>query len=228
MTFCGYSYGSFMKRDTVFLRFLAAVVGVIFSISSFAQRLPDFEDIKAGDVIQYSLKIPGKSESFEYQITEASSLGLKGLVVRGMRSNEFTAPQNGYLEKEFCFVDGQKCSWSPAVKFFDGGMKVGDKWKSSYVVTTEEALVDQSIEHKVEKFEKIKIKLGEFETYRVFASGPMKATLFKNNEVFKGSLKMTYWVGVFNKRLVILKREYSNDFRQSFSQELQSVTVKSE
>ncbi len=217
-----------MKRDTVFLRFLAAVVGVIFSISSFAQRLPDFEDIKAGDVIQYSLKIPGKSESFEYQITEASSLGLKGLVVRGMRSNEFTAPQNGYLEKEFCFVDGQKCSWSPAVKFFDGGMKVGDKWKSSYVVTTEEALVDQSIEHKVEKFEKIKIKLGEFETYRVFASGPMKATLFKNNEVFKGSLKMTYWVGVFNKRLVILKREYSNDFRQSFSQELQSVTVKSE
>jgi hypothetical protein len=217
-----------MKRDAVFLRFLAAVVGVIFSISSFAQRLPDFEDIKAGDVIQYSLKIPGKSESFEYQITEASSLGLKGLVVRGMRSNEFTAPQNGYLEKEFCFVDGQKCSWSPAVKFFDGGMKVGDKWKSSYVVTTEEALVDQSIEHKVEKFEKIKIKLGEFETYRVFASGPMKATLFKNNEVFKGSLKMTYWVGVFNKRLVILKREYSNDFRQSFSQELQSVTVKSE
>jgi hypothetical protein len=56
----------------------------------------------------------------------------------------------------------------------------------------------------------------------------MTATLVKNNEVFKGSLKMTYWVGVFNKRLVILKREYSNDFRQSFSQELQAVTAKSE
>ena len=217
-----------MKNVFVFLKFLAAAISLIFSITSFAQRLPDFEDVKAGDVIQYSLKIPGKSESFEYQITEASSSGLQGLVVRGKKSNEFTAPKNGYLEKEFCFVDGQRCSWSPAVKFFDGEIKVGDKWKSTYVVTTEDALVDQSIEHKVEKFEKIKIRLGEFETYRIFASGPMKATLFKNNEVFKGSLKMTYWVGVFNKRLVILKREYSNDFQQSFSQELQSLTVKSE
>jgi hypothetical protein len=219
-----------MKNTFLLLKYMAVAISLTFSfsITSFAQRLPDFEDFKAGDVIQYSLKIPGKFESFEYQITEASSSGLKGLVVRGTKSNEFTAPKNGYLEKEFCFVNGQKCSWSPAVKFFDGEMKVGDKWKSTYVVTSEEALVDQSIEHKVEKFEKIKIKLGEFETYRIFASGPMKATLFKNNEVLKGSLKMTYWVGVFNKRLVILKREYSNDFRQSFSQELQAVTSKLE
>lgn len=219
-----------MKNILILLKNWIVAINLIFSfsITSFAQLLPDFEDVKAGDVIQYSMKIPGKSELFEYQITEVSSLGIKGQVVKGTKSNEFTAPKNGYLEKEFCFVDGQKCSWSPAVKFFDGEIKVGDKWKSTYVVTTEEALVDQSIEHKVEKFEKIKIKLGEFESFKIFASGPMKATLLKNNEVFKGSLKMTYWVGVFNKRLVILKREYSNDFRQSFSQELLAITAKSD
>jgi hypothetical protein len=116
-----------MKNIFVFLRFLAAAISLTFSIPSVAQRLPDFGDVKAGDVIQYSLKIPGKSESFEYQITEASSSGLQELVARGKKSNEFIAPKNGYLEKEFCFVDGQRCSWSPAVKFFDGEMKVGDK-----------------------------------------------------------------------------------------------------
>jgi hypothetical protein len=56
-----------MKNIFVFLRFLAAAISLTFSIPSVAQRLPDFGDVKAGDVIQYSLKIPGKSESFEYQ-----------------------------------------------------------------------------------------------------------------------------------------------------------------
>ncbi|MEY4368543.1 MAG: hypothetical protein RL564_493 [Pseudomonadota bacterium] len=207
------------------LRQSTAIALFLVSAAATAQQLPEFTNFRSGDRVKYFLKNNIKSESFEYQINEVDGSARKGTVVRGGRSTEFLTSKNGYLEKEFCFVQLHVCSWSPAIKLFDETMKVGDQWTGSSDIQTEDASVIEVLEHKVERFEKIKIKLGEFSTFKINASGSVKATMLKGGEVYKGSLKMTYWVGVVNKRLLILKWEYSNDFRQKFYQELESVQI---
>lgn len=198
---------------------------LFFCLSAYSQSLPEYEGFKAGDRVKYFLKNSQKSESFEYQITEIDGTARKGLVIRGGRSSEYQASKNGLLEKEFCFVQLHVCSWTPAVKLFDEDMKVGSEWSGPSTIQTEDAVVDEVIKHKVEKIEKVKIKLGEFLTYKITALGSIKATMTKGGEVYKGTLKMTYWVGVVNKRLVIVKWEYSNDFQQKFYQELESIQI---
>jgi len=200
-----------------------AVALLFTSTAATAQQLPEHTNFQSGDRVKYFLKDTIKSKSFEYQINEVDGSTRKGAVVRSGKTTEFLASKNGYLEKEFCFVQLQVCSWTPAIKLFDATMKVGDRWTGSTDIQTEDASVVEVIEHKVEKFEKMKIKLGEFPSFKINAGGSVKATMLKGGAVFTGSLKMTYWVGVVNKRLLILKWEYSNDFRQKFYQELESV-----
>jgi hypothetical protein len=188
-----------------------------------AQSLPEASDFAAGDKLTYQTKASGKSSKYEFVFNEVSPSQVKGTTRIDGKQMEFESPSHGHLGKEFCLAEVMECEWTPAVKLFDKNTKVGDKWS---VVTNiklkNNTVVDEVIEFKAEKFEKIKVAAGEFDSIRVSATGTIKAKVEKG-DVYNGTLKMSTWFGVVNNRLVMIKREYTNTFKQPFSQELNKL-----
>ena len=196
---------------------------LLFSTVLQAQTFPDAADFTAGDKLTYQTKASGKSSKYEFIFTEASVSQVKGTASIDGKQMEFESPAHGYLGKEFCLADVMECEWSPSVKLFDKTTKVGDKWTATTNIKLKNnTVVDEVIEFKAEKFEKVKVPAGEFESIRVYATGTIKAKVEKG-DVYNGTLKMTTWFGVVNNRLVMIKREYTNSFKQPFSQELSKL-----
>lgn len=205
------------------MRIFFYLTALLFSTLLQAQTLSDAADFTAGDKLTYQTKASGKSSKYEFIFTEASSSQVKGTASIDGKQMEFQSPAHGYLEKEFCLADVMECEWSPPVKLFDKTTKVGDKWTATTNIKLKNnTVVDEVIEFKAEKFEKIKVPAGEFESIRVNSTGTIKAKVEKG-EVYNGTLKLTTWFGVVNKRLVLIKREYTNSFKQRFSQELEKA-----
>lgn len=195
----------------------------ICSNSTQADTFQDFSEFAAGDKITYQIKFYGKSSKYEFAFSDVNSSLVKGTASIDGKQMEFEAPAHGYLGKEFCLADVMDCEWTPAVKLFDKNTKLGDKWSVTTVIQMRnKTIVEEVIESKAEKLEKIKVPAGEFETLRVYSTGTIKAKAEKG-EVYNGTLKMTTWFGIANKRLVMIKREYTNTFRQPFSQELSKL-----
>lgn len=202
-----------MKK--IFLFSLIAFCGI-----ASAQSLPEFSEFTAGEKLAYQTKASGKTSKYEFVFTEVNSSIARGTVSIDGKQMEFESPAHGYLGKEFCLADVMECEWTPPVKMFDKDSKLGDKWSGSTIVKMKNnTVVDETIESKVDKFEKVKVPAGEFEAFRISSTGSIKAKLEKG-DVYTGTLKMTTWFGVVNKRLVLIKRDYTNSFRQPFTQEL--------
>lgn len=195
---------------------------ILVCVSSMAgaQTLPAYEEFKPGDKLTYNTKVGFKSSKYEFIFQEVSPTFVKGITTMDGKQMDFEAPAHGYLGKEFCLADVMACEWTPPVKLFDQSTQLNDKWSATTIVSLQnKVLVEEVITHSAEKFEKIKIAAGEFGAIKISATGSMKAKTPKG-EIYTGSLKMTTWMGVANNRLVMLKREYSNTFKQSFLQEL--------
>jgi hypothetical protein len=193
---------------------------LLFSTFLQAQTFPDAVNFTAGDKLTYQTKASGKSSKYEFIFTETSASQVRGTASIDGKQMEFESPAHGYLGKEFCLADVMECEWSPPVKLFDKTTKVGDKWTATTNIKLKNnTVVDEVIEFKAEKFEKIKVPAGEFESIRVNANGTIKAKVEKG-DVYTGTLKMTTWFGIVNNRVVMIKREYTNSFKQPFSQEL--------
>ncbi len=201
---------------------LVSVVAMASTIA-VAQTLPAFEDFKPGDKLTYNTKVGFKSSIYEFTFAEATPAIVKGVASIDGKQMEFQAPAHGYLGKEYCLADVMECDWTPPVKLFDKSIQVADKWTSTTLVSLQNKfLVDEVLESKADKFEKIKIAAGVFDAIKITSTGSIKSKSPKG-ETYSGSLRMTTWVGVSNNRLVMLKREYSNTFKQSFYQELAKV-----
>ena len=193
---------------------------MLTSSSTFAQSLAQFSDFVSGDKLTYSTRADFKNSKYEFTFTEITSNSVKGIATYDNKKMDFEMPAHGYLGKEFCLAEVMECEWKAPVKMFDKDSKLNDKWTSTTLVTLQnKTLVDEVLESKVEKFEKIKIQAGEFDTFKVYTTGSIKAKLAKG-DVYTGSLRMSTWFGVANNRLVLLKREYTNTFKSSFTQEL--------
>lgn len=193
---------------------------LLFSLAIQAQTFPEAAEFAVGDKLTYQTKASGKSSKYEFVFTEVSSSQVKGTASIDGKQMEFESPAHGYLGKEFCLADVMECEWSPPVKIFEKTTKVGDKWTATTNIKLKNnTVVDEAIEFKAEKFEKVKVPAGEFNSIRIYATGTIKAKVEKG-DVYNGTLKMTTWFGVINNRLVMIKREYTNSFKQPFSQEL--------
>ncbi len=205
------------------MKILFYLAALFFSSVVQAQTFPEVVEFTVGEKLTYHTKASGKSNKYEFIFTEVSSSQVKGTASIAGKQMEFESPAHGYLGKEFCLADVMECEWSPPVKLFDKTTKVGDKWTATTNIKLKNnTVVDEVIEFKAEKFEKIKVPAGEFESIRVNATGTIKAKVEKG-EVYNGTLKLTTWFGVVNKRLVLIKREYTNSFKQPFSQELEKA-----
>lgn len=196
---------------------------IVLCGAASAQSLPEFSEFMPGEKLTYQTKASGKTSKYEFVFAEVNSSTTRGTVSIDGKQMEFESPAHGYLGKEFCLADVMECEWTPPVKMFTKDSKLGDKWSATTTVKMKNnTVVDETIESKVEKFEKIKVPAGEFEAFRVSSTGSIKAKVEKG-DVYTGTLKMTTWFGVVNKRLVLIKRDYTNSFRQPFTQELSKL-----
>jgi hypothetical protein len=202
------------------MKTMFAALSLFFSLVIQAQTLPETGEFSVGDKLIYQTKASGKSSKYEFVFNEVNQSLVKGIATIDGKRMEFESPAHGYLGKEFCLADVMECEWTPAVKLFDKNTKIGDKWTITTTVKLKNnTIVDEAIEFKAEKFEKVKVAAGEFDSIRVFAAGSIKAKVEKG-DVYNGTLRMTTWFGMINNRLVLIKREYTNTFKQPFSQEL--------
>jgi hypothetical protein len=202
------------------MKTMFAALSLFFSLVIQAQTLPETGEFSVGDKLIYQTKASGKLSKYEFVFNEVNQSLVKGIATIDGKRMEFESPAHGYLGKEFCLADVMECEWTPAVKLFDKNTKIGDKWTITTTVKLKNnTIVDEAIEFKAEKFEKVKVAAGEFDSIRVFAAGSIKAKVEKG-DVYNGTLRMTTWFGMINNRLVLIKREYTNTFKQPFSQEL--------
>lgn len=193
---------------------------MLISSSAFAQSLAQFSDFVSDDKLTYKTVADFKKGTYEFKFTEITPNSVKGIATYDNKKMEFEMPAHGYLGKEFCLADVQECEWKAPLKMFDKDSKLNDEWTGTTLVTLRnKTLVDEVLKSKVEKFEKIKIQAGEFDAFKVYTTGSIKAKL-ANGDTYTGTLWMSTWFGVANNRLVLLKREYKNTFKQSFTQEL--------
>lgn len=193
---------------------------MLFSTNVFCNPFVETEEFKVGDKITYQTKVGAKSSKYEFTFTEVNSDNVKGITTINNKQMEFESPAHGYLGKEYCLADIMECQWDLPVKLFDKSTDVDSKWTGSTKVKMQNnTVVDEVIDFKAEKIEKIKVPAGEFDSIRVQANGSIKAKIEKG-DVYNGTLKMTTWFGVVNKRLILIKREYTNSFKQTFTQEL--------
>ena len=193
------------------------------SVASYAQTLPAHSDFAPGDKLTYNTRVGFKNGKYEFIFSEVTSNFVKGIAIYDNQKMDFEMPAHGYLGKEFCLAEVMECNWTAPVKMFDKDSKLNDKWAGTTVVTMQnKSLIEEVLESKVEKFEKIKIKAGEFDAFKVYTTGSIKAKLAKG-DVYTGTLKMSTWFGVANNRLVLLKREYKNSFNSTFIQELANL-----
>lgn len=193
---------------------------IFISFNSIAQTLPSYSDFVPGDTLTYNTKAESKNGKYEFIFTDVTSDYVKGIAIYNNKKMDFEMPAHGYLGKEFCLAEVVECEWKAPVKMFDKDSKLNDKWTGSTLVSLQtKTLAEEVLESRVEKFEKIKIQAGDFDAFKVYTTGSIKAKL-ATGEVYKGTLKMFTWFGVANNRLVLLKREYKNSFNSTFSQEL--------
>lgn len=199
----------------VLLLVLAFITG-----STYATPLPEFEEFAVGDKLTYQTRADGRSSSHTFTFSESNPAGVKGTVEIGGQKMTFEAPAHGYLGRELCLAQVMTCEWTPPVKMFDRTLKINDSWNATTVVNTgKKILVDEVLQSKVERADRVKVPAGEFDALLVLVSGTIKATT-ERGDVYKGTLKMRTWFGVVNKRLVLIKRDYENSFGDTFTQEL--------
>jgi hypothetical protein len=207
------------------MKILLALIFSAVALPTTAQMLQTYETYKTGDTISYATRVGLRSYLHEFQIQEVLSGRLKGTVTIDNKKMDYEAPAQGFLGKEFCLAKIMECEWTPPVKIFDNDLKVNDEWSLATRVKMQDGtVVDEQIQSVADKFERLSVPAGEFDSIRISSNGEIKATA-ANGVVYVGTLKMTTWAGVVNGRLVMLKRTYSNSFRQSFSQELRLVAV---
>jgi hypothetical protein len=203
--------------------------GLIFTISSLvsAQSQKSFSKFQAGDKLIYEVIRPKDRGNYEFEFLEVKDDQSVGLVSHGGKFMIFEGPKHGYLGKEFAISLGPvETEWSPPVKLFDEGLKVGDQFKQRTSIKLSNGIrLVEVLESQVVGHEKVQVLAGEFDSTRIETVGGIEGR-DASGSPFKGTLNMSVWYGVANGRLVMLKRTYSNSFRDKFSQELLEPPVR--
>jgi len=203
------------------LPFFLAAVSNIANGQSILSNTTLYEN---GDKLSYVLKIAGSSKptKIDYYFTDVTENSLIGFQTINNKVTQVRTKEYGTSTNSLCWGNSQKCTFDPPMKLFDKNIKVGDEWINKFKLTGEDFYSNTTQEVKVEKQERIKISLGEFDTIKVVAKGKFTGRT-NRNESFSGSDINEIWVGNINKKLVMIKTEYSNSFKEKWSAELDSL-----
>lgn len=200
----------------------ASLFILLLPITSFGQvNLLDTIPFENGDQLTYVYKeLPsGKSSEIRYLLDDISDVSVVGRFYKGDLVLPIKSPKLGTVGDEVCFGTFEKCSFNPPMKLFDKNMKLGDEWRQSMKVVGETFTSDLTQELKVLKQEKIRIQLGEFDTFKVVAKGKFKGVTTKGDK-FSGTETLEFWVGNVSDKLVLLKVNFGNSFQDKWTIEL--------
>jgi hypothetical protein len=130
-----------------------------------------------GDKLSYKLKTSGNGKIFKVELNfvEVSENLWRGQLVRENKIFQISANAYGTLANDVCLGNGQKCDFDPPMKLFDKNIKVNDQWVNKFKVTGENFVSNTVQEVKVEKQEKIKLDVGEFEAFKIVAKAKFEA-----------------------------------------------------
>ena len=184
-----------------------------------AQTLGNFEPFEAGDLVLYSVNANGTVKKLEYTYVTVDNNGASGKVIFGDKVGEFKKPGVGFEDQDFGLTNGQMFSRVPALKIFEPGLQVGNKWNSVFEARGEALTAQIMQQAQASKYEKIKLKFGEFDAILV-TNNDLLQVITNKSEVFAGKSTAKIWIGVVNNRALILKREYQNSFGEKLVQEL--------
>lgn len=204
---------------------------MLFTVSNIAASqtiLSNATIYENGDKLSYALKIGGTSKitKIDYYFTDVTENLLIGFQTRDNKVMQVRTKEYGTATNDICWGVGQKCVFDPPMKLFDKDIKINDEWVNKFKVTAEEFVSNVIQEVKVEKQEKIKLKIGEFETFKIVAKGKINGSTVRN-EKFSGTESFEIWVANINNKLAIVKLEYSNSFKEKWTAELDVLPLPS-
>jgi hypothetical protein len=208
-----------MKKILFFL-LLAFISKIVFSQTILDASKPH----ENGDKLSYKLKVSGNGKIFKVEISflEVGENLWRGQLVRENKIFQISANAYGTVANDVCLSSGQKCDFDPPMKLFDKNIKVNDQWVNKFKVTGEDFVSNTVQEVKVEKQEKLKLDVGEFEAFKIVTKAKFEGTTIKN-EKFSGTDLSELWVGNIMGKLVLLRVKYSNSFKEYWNLELDSL-----
>jgi hypothetical protein len=207
---------------------LSIAISLIFASGAFAQSLLSNTSLfESGDKLSYSFKAgsSGKISTIEYIFTEVTETELIGYHRRDDKIIPIKTTQYGIASYDMCWIVAQKCIFDPAVKLFDKNIKLNDQWTNKFKVTGEDFVSNVSQEVKVTKQEKVNLKFGEFDAYKIETKGKFNGST-SMNQTYSGTESSELWVAAINNKMTLIKVTYSNSFKDKFSAELDSPPAK--
>ena len=207
-------------KKILFILFLALTSKIALSQTILDTSKPNVN----GDKLSYKLKTSGNGKNLKVEINfvEVGENLWRGLVVRENKIFQVSANAYGTLANDVCLGNGQKCDFDPPIKLFDKNIKINDQWVNKFKVTGEDFSSNSIQEVKVEKQEKIKLDIGEFEAFKIVTKSKFEGSTIKNDK-FSGTDISELWVGNIKEKLVLLKVKYNNSFKEYWNLELDSL-----
>jgi hypothetical protein len=128
--------------------------------------------------------------------------------------------------KGICFPNGQGCEYSPAFLRVDLPLETGKTWSGKMTITGEAFVGAVDYQKKVDGAETITTPAGQFDTYKVSASGRLNGKLKAGGTPFSGSESYAGWWASIGGKAVVVKAEYKNTFGETVTRELVSAELK--
>lgn len=214
-----------MKIRFAYLTMMLAVF--LFPGLAAAQKMEAPKDREPGDRAMFNYTLNGKTLVLEENWTALTAEGMVGIEKFGDKEIEIVMSRSPeyHMRKGPCFANGQVCAFSPALRFVDFPLEKGKKWTNSFTVTGETFIAEVTEDRLVERIETVKVPAGEFETYKITASGRIKSKDSKGG-VFTGKEESSTWVASVSGKMITIKVAYKNSFGEKFNLDMMSTSFK--
>ena len=127
------------------------------------------------------------------------------------------------IKKYMCLSNGQQCDFAPAVTWLRFPLSVGQEWQSEFDVTGETFDSHVILNWKVSGMERVKVKGGEFDAYKLTSTGSISGRTKAGNS-FTGTESSTCWSAPAA-RMFCVKYAYKNSFGENTGLELMSYAL---
>ncbi len=194
----------------------------LFSNFSSAEPFPQNSNFEAGDEITYLVSLNERLIQLQYIIKKIDSGSIEGITLYNGKENIFKGKDFNYEDKVVLLTSGQLATRIPAIKLYDEKIDIGMSWNNSYEILAETFIANISEQVHVGKYEKIQIDDIEINCKTILITSNIDG--LGDLSSFKGTSTSKIWVGVFEKRLLILQREYQNTLGSKMTQKLLKVS----
>ena len=127
------------------------------------------------------------------------------------------------VRKAMCLSNGQQCDFTPSIGWLRFPLSVGQEWQTEFDVVGETFVAHVVQKWRVAGMERVKVKGGEFDAYRLQSSGSING---KGNDgkPFAGTESATCWSSPAAKMFCV-KYAYKNSFGEKSGREVVSLAL---